>query len=386
MRDTSLRIPLSAPDITGAEIAAVVEVLRSSQLSLGPKLVEFERAVADYAGVRHAVAVNSGTSGLHLAVRGLGLGAGDEVITSAFSFVASSNAILFEGARPVFVDIDPSTLNLDPEQLEAARSPRTKALMVVHVFARPAPMDRVLGFASRHGLAVIEDACEALGGEYHGDKLGSLGDVGVYAFYPNKQITTGEGGVLVTDDDRIAALASSLRNQGRDPDDSSSHPELGYNYRLSEINCALGLGQLARLPAILERREAVARRYHERLSGHPDLVLPPLREGEDRISWFVFVVRLGRRFDVEHRDRIAETLVARGIGCGRYFPAIHLQPLYRRRFGYRGGELPHAERAAGSTLALPFFNRITDAQIDEVCESLIEQIRGLSRSSVRSPG
>jgi perosamine synthetase len=372
--NTSLRIPLSAPDIVDADIDAVVEVLRTPRLSLGPKLVEFERAVAEFAEVRHAVAVNSGTSALHLAVRGLGIGVGDEVITSAFSFVASANAIVYEGARPVFVDIDPSTLNLDLERLDAARSPRTKALMVVHVFARPAPMDPLLEFASRHGLAVIEDACEAIGGEYLGRKLGGLGDAGAYAFYPNKQITTGEGGVLVTDDDRLAALAESLRNQGRDAGDSYAHTELGYNYRLSEINCALGLRQLDRLASILERREAVARRYHQRLSGHPGLILPPLREGQDRISWFVFVVRLGPGYCVADRDRIARQLTDRGIGCGRYFPAIHLQPFYRREFGYKGGELPQTERAAEHTLALPFFNRITDEQIDEVCDALLELI------------
>ncbi|MDQ3920257.1 MAG: DegT/DnrJ/EryC1/StrS family aminotransferase [Acidobacteriota bacterium] len=373
-----MRIPLSAPDVTEREIAAVAEVLRTPHLSLGPKLAEFERDVAAYAGTRHAVAVNSGTSGLHLCVRALGIKAGDEVITTPFSFVASANALLYEGARPVFVDIDPLTLNLDPLKIEAAVTPRTGAIMVVHVFGRPAEMGGITALAERYGLKVIEDACEAIGAEYGGRKVGALGDAGVFAFYPNKQITTGEGGVIVTDDEQVAARARLLRNQGRDPAAGwFEHVELGYNCRLSDINCALGVEQLRRIEDILRLRESVALRYEERLKDEPRLLLPESYVAGGRVSWFVYVVRLAERFRRAQRDRVVEELREQGIGCGRYFAPIHLQPLYVRSFGYREGHFPHAERSAERAIALPFFNRITEAQQDEVCQRLVESLDGV---------
>jgi perosamine synthetase len=365
-----LRIPLSAPDITESEIAAVNQVLRSDALSLGPGLVSFESAVARFCGSRHAVAVSSGTAGLHLAVRALGLGPGDEVITTPFSFVASANALVYEGARPVFVDIDPSSLGLDPARVEDALSPRTRALLVVHVFGRPAPMGELLEIAARRGLPVIEDACEAIGGRYGDRHLGTLGRLGVYSFYPNKQITTAEGGVVVTDDSELAGRLARLRNHGRDPADPSLHAELGYNYRLSELHCALGLEQLGRLETILDRRHEIALRYHSRLSGDPDLILPDPQTDHGRPSWFVYVVRLRPRFRGDDRDWIAERLIRRGIGCGRYFPPIHLQPFYRRSLGHVEGDFPVTEQVAARTLALPFFNRLATGQVDEVCDTL----------------
>ena len=369
-----IRIPLSWPDITQAEADAVLDVLLSGRLSLGPKLAEFERIVAEYCGLCHAVAVNSGTSGLHLAVRALGIEEGDEVITSSFSFVASANAIRYERARPVFVDIDPETMNIDAGKIEAAITRRTKAIMLVHVFGRPAPLNEVMAIARRHNLAVIEDACEALGAEYNAKKVGSFGRAGVFAFYPNKQITTGEGGVIVTGDPRIAELARQLRNQGRDPSaDWYEHTELGYNYRIPEFSCAIGIEQMKRIDGMLDRRRQIARKYAQILRSNPDIVTPPL-EAEGKMSWFVFVVRLADQFGGEDRDWMVREMASRGIQCQRYFAPIHLQPLYRRSFGYRTGDLPVTEQVARRTIALPFFNRITDQEIVDVCDNLAELI------------
>lgn len=367
----AMRIPLSEPDVTESEVEAVIKVLRRSRLSLGPALTEFEQAVAAYCSVPFSVAVSSGTSGLHLCVRALDIKEGDEVITTPFSFIASANAALYERARPVFVDIDPHTLNIDPDRIERAITSKTKAIIVVHVFGRPAPMEEILTVARRHKLAVIEDACEAIGAEYPGGRVGSLGDAGVFAFYPNKQITTGEGGMIITRDARIASVSRSLRNQGRGEEASwFEHTELGYNYRISELNCALGITQLKRLDSILEMRASVAVRYDQALAGVSDLVLPELTFPNGRISWFVYVVRLGDAFDQSDRDWIVAEMISRGIGCQRYFAPIHLQPLYRRLFGYREGDFPITEHASSRTIALPFFNRIRDDQIDEVCGTL----------------
>src|SRR6202790_4400657 len=300
-----MRIPLSAPDVTAAEVEAVSAVLRTSQLSLGPKLEEFEQATARYIGTSHAVAVSSGTSGLHLCMRALGISPGDEVIVPSFAFIAAANAARYEGATPVFVDIDPQTLNLDPAKIEQAIPPRTRAIVVVHTFGCPAALAEILEIAARHRLSVIEDACEALGAEYEGRKVGSFGDAGVFGFYPNKQITTGEGGILVTNDPRIAVLARKLRNQGRGAaGEWLEHEELGYNYRIAETSCALGIEQLKRIEAILERREAVAREYQRRLESHPDLELPPIALARRRISWFVYVVRLRGHRAASHRDMV----------------------------------------------------------------------------------
>ncbi|MBZ5540579.1 MAG: DegT/DnrJ/EryC1/StrS family aminotransferase [Acidobacteriia bacterium] len=370
-----MRIPLAAPDICEADILAVSGVLRTSRLSLGPKLEEFESAMAQYAGATHAVAVNSGTSGLHLCMRGLGIGAGDEVIVPSFAFIAAANAIRYEKGIPVFVDVEPETLNLDPGRIEAAITDRTRGIVAVHTFGCPVELSEILEIARRRGLFVIEDACEAIGAEYDGRKVGPLGDAGVFAFYPNKQITTGEGGVIVTQNPEIAELARKLRNQGRsDSEDGYMHTELGYNYRLSEMHCALGVEQLKRIESILERREAIARAYEQSLGSQGDLKLPGLRVPRRRISWFVYVVRLSAEFGRMQRDWIAREMNARGIGCGRYFAPIHLQPAYRSAPCARAG-LPVTEWHAERTLALPFFNRIEEEQIEEVCETLKDLVR-----------
>ena len=366
-----MKIPLSAPDITESEINAVVEVLRSPRLSLGPKLEEFERNIAEYVGAKHAIAVNSGTSGLHLCVKSLNLKSGDEIITTPFSFIASANVLLFENCVPVFVDIDARTLNIDAGKIEAAITERTKAIMVVHVFGRPSPMREIKQIAAKYNLKIIEDACEAIGAESENRRVGNLGDCGVFAFYPNKQITTGEGGIIVTDDEKIARECRMRRNQGRDAELGwFDHAELGYNYRLSDINCALGIEQLKRIDEILSKREAAARKYHERLKGNPHLIIPDIEFEKGRVSWFVYVVRLRENFTREQRDLVIEEMRKNGIGCGRYFAPIHLQPLYVNKFGYGAGDFPVAESVAERVIALPFFNRISDAQIDEVCEKI----------------
>jgi len=361
-----MKIPLSAPDITEAEIEAVVAVLRTSRLSLGPVTEQFEEAVAASASSPHAIAVSSGTAGLHLCIRALEIGEGDEVIVPSFTFIAAANAIRYERAVPVFVDIDPRTLNIDPDRIEDAITPRTRALMVPHTFGVPAEMDAILEIAERRGLRVIEDACEAIGAEHRGRKAGSMGHTGVFAFYPNKQITTGEGGVVTTRDAALASRIRALRNQGRYPsDDWFQHTELGYNYRISEINCALGLAQLKRLKEILGKREAVACAYNQRLRSFQDLTLPRLALPDARISWFVYVVRVAAHLD---RDAIVRDLTAAGIGCGRYFAPIHLQPCYA---GWRNSaDLAVTEAEASRTIALPFFNNIETAALDQVCANL----------------
>jgi len=370
-----MRIPLSAPDITESEIDAVSAILRTPRLSMGPKLEEFERTMAGYVGTSHAVAVNSGTSGLHLCMRALGISEGDEVIVPSFAFIAVANAVRYERATPVFVDIDPQTLNLDPQRIEEAITARTRAIVVVHTFGCPAALAEILNIARRRHLFVIEDACEAIGAEYDGRKVGSFGDAGVFGFYPNKQITTGEGGMIVTNDAKISAFAGKLRNQGRgDSNEWLQHEEVGYNYRISEMNCALGIEQLKRLDAILERRETIAREYQRRLEKHPELELPAMQLRDWRISWFVYVLRLSERFAGAQRDRIAQEMASRGIGCGRYFAPIHLQPAYRTQ-PHRCMNLERTESIAQRTLALPFFNAITNEQIAEVCGTLGEVLR-----------
>ena len=375
---TSMRVPLSAPDITEAEIEAVVHVLRTPQLSLGPKLEAFERATADYVGASQAVAVNSGTSGLHLCIRCLGIGEGDEVIVPSYTFIAAANVIRMERATPIFVDIDPATLNLDPSKVEAAITPSTRAILVVHTFGRPADMAALLDIAKRHRLRVIEDACEAIGAECHSRKVGALGDAGVFAFYPNKQITTGEGGMIVTNDSALAEMARALRNQGRgNAGEWLEHSLVGYNYRLSEMQCALGLEQLRRIESILARRAEVAAMYDQHLRGNPDLTLPGLHIPEGRISWFVYVVRLSDRLQRHHRDAIVAALRKQGIGCGRYFAPIHLQPAYSN-LPKPQDPLTVTERVGVRSIALPFFNRISSEEVREVCEKLQDAIRAIS--------
>ncbi|MGD0307243.1 MAG: DegT/DnrJ/EryC1/StrS family aminotransferase [Candidatus Acidiferrales bacterium] len=365
-----MRIPLSSPDINAQDIEAVTAVLRTPHLSLGPKLLEFENSLAQYVGASNAVAVSSGTSALHLCIRALGISDGDEVIVPSFAFIAVANAVRYERAVPIFVDIDPATLNLDPERVEAAITPRTKAIIVVHTFGVPADLDRILEISKRHGLSIIEDACEAIGAEYRGRKVGTFGEVGTFAFYPNKQITTGEGGAVVTNNSEIAARVRSLRNQGVTvPGSWLAHSDVGHNYRISDINCALGISQVSRVDSILDRRDSIARLYNSALASVPELRRPVLLLPDRKISWFVYVVRLSSRFTGTHRDWILDEMKVRGIGLGRYFAPIHLQPAYRA-FSQNNSMLPVTEFEAQRTLALPFFNQISGEQVDEVSESL----------------
>ncbi len=362
-------IPLSQPDITQKEIDAVVDVLHTPTLSIGPKLDEFERACARVAGRRFGVGVNSGTSGLHLTMLAANIGPGDEVLTTPFSFVASANCILFVGAKPVFVDIDPLTMNVDVDKLEAAITPKTKAIVAVECFGHPGGIVEVEKIAQKHELILIEDACEGFGGHSGSRPIGSFGRASVFAFYPNKQITTGEGGMIVTDDDTFAANCRALRNQGREGMAWLAHQRLGYNYRLSEINAALGVAQVSRLEEILDNRRRVAHTYMERLMTNKYLILPTL-DDETHMSWFVFVVRLNDLFEVGDRDTVMTELRAEGIGCNNYFPPIHLQPYMADATGHQAGDFPVCEYVAARTLALPFFGSMTDWQVQRVCDVL----------------
>lgn len=359
-----MKIPLSAPEITAADIEAVVGVLRTPRLSIGPKMVEFERSIADLAGAPHGIAVSSGTAALHLCMRALGIGEGDEVILPSFTFIATANAVLYERARPVFVDIDPFTLNLDPCKLEQSITPKTCAIIAVHTFGVPANLHPIMDIAWKYGLPVIEDACEALGAHYRGRPVGGIGDFGVFGFYPNKPITTGEGGMVVTRDSKMADIIRALRNQGRGETDGwLEHRVLGYNYRISELNCALGLEQSKRIGEILDRRAAIAEQYSEELEAIPEVTTPPLEIPDGRICWFVYVVR------VENRDAILEKLQGQGIGCARYFAPLHRQPLFADFVNPRD-DLKITDQVAAQTLALPFFNALTGEQIHEVCRAL----------------
>lgn len=364
-----MTIPLSSPDITESEIAAVTAVLRTSRLSLGPQMEAFEDAMADYIGVPHAIAVSSGTAGLHLCIRALGIGEGDEVIVPSFTFIAAANVIRYERAQPVFVDIDAESLNMSPASIERAITPKTRAILAVHTFGRPAEMMAIMEIARRYHLLVIEDACEAIGAVYQSRKAGSFGDAAVFGFYPNKQITTGEGGMVVTRRPKLADQIRALRNQGRyNNADWLQHSELGYNYRLSEMNCALGLVQLQRIEIILKQREKVARQYQRALAAVTGLVLPATDVPNIRISWFVYVVRLDTSFTEEDRGRVVAALTSAGVGCGRYFAPIHLQPSYA---AWRNSSaLPITEAQASRTIALPFFTRIREDEIEQVSDTL----------------
>jgi perosamine synthetase len=380
-------VPLSSPDITQAEIDAVTAVLRTPHLSLGPELASFEAALAHYHAVPDAVAVSSGTAGLHLALLTLAIGEGDEVIIPSFTFIAVANAVLQVRATPVFAEIDPITLNLDPEAVERAINPRTRAILVVHTFGVPADMDTLGAIARRHNLVVIEDACEAIGAQFDSRRAGSFGDLAVLGFYPNKQITTGEGGAVLAHDSTHSSRLRSLRNQGRGPQrqvfvdgvegrvpnaDWLDHAEPGYNYRLSELACALGRVQLCRIDEILDLRQAAAERYNQLLATIPDLELPPLTLPRRTISWFVYVVRLPGQ---ANRDRVRAALAHRGIASGRYFPPIHLQSAWQAHPSATAATLPLTESIARRTLALPFFTRITAAQQERVANALREILR-----------
>ena len=374
-----MRIPMCEPDITAAEREAVDEVLRGTTLSIGPRLELFERRIAAYVGARHAAGVSSGTAGLHLCMLAAGVGEYDLVLTTPFSFVASANAIMYVRARPVFVDIEPNALTIDPQRLaDTARvvsrrhGRRLKAILPVHVFGQTADMDPILEIAERHGLAVIEDACEAIGATYKGRPAGTIGDAGAFAFYPNKQMTTGEGGMVVTNHHGWDALFRSLRNQGRDVFDGwLAHSRLGYNYRLDELSAALGAVQAQRLDELLEKRARVAAWYEERLASLEGVERPGPAAWTTRMSWFVYVVRLAPRHD---RDRLIRELETRGVPARPYFPPIHLQPFYRGRFGLRPGDFPVTEAAGASCLALPFYGTMREEQVDNVYGAFTEAL------------
>jgi perosamine synthetase len=367
-------ISMSAADIDEQDIAAVVEVLRSGRLSLGPKVETFEAAICQYIGVRHAVAVSSGTAALHLIVKALGLGPGDEVLVPSFTFAASINVLLYEGLTPVFCDIEEITYNLDPSRLEESITPRTKAVLAVDVFGHPAEWSALTCLAAKHNLKVIDDSCEALGAEYAGRKVGQFGDAAAFAFYPNKQITTGEGGVLVTNDPEIARIARSLRNQGRGEMGSwLEHERLGFNYRMDEMSAALGISQLQRIEKFLARRQHVADLYSNRLSAVPQ-VRTQFVSPNVRMSWFVYVITLDEEVD---RTAVAKALEARGIPVRGYFSPIHLQSYIAGRSDCRIGKLQVTESVAGRTLALPFHNQLAAEEVEEVVEALSEAVHGV---------
>ncbi|MGZ4382475.1 MAG: DegT/DnrJ/EryC1/StrS family aminotransferase [Gaiellaceae bacterium] len=367
MSSTTKPIPLACPVIGEHEIELVSEVLRSGRLSLGPVTEQFEERLAAYVGAGYGAAVSSGTAGLHLCMRSVELIMADEVITSPFSFVASANCFIYEGAVPVFADIDPKTLNLDPAAVEAAITPLTKAVVAVDIFGYPCELDPLQEICERHGLALIEDSCEALGAEYKGRRLGSHGHPAVFAFYPNKQMTTGEGGMIVTGDEEQQRLFKSLANQGRaDGGGWLEHARFGFNYRLDEIASALGLAQLDRLDQMLADRAEVATRYTELLAGLD--VEPPLADDADhRRSWFVYVVKLPEGCD---REAVIAVLERDGIATSRYLPSIHLQPYMRERYGFAEGLCPVSEATSRRTLALPFFPQLEREDQERVVESL----------------
>ncbi|HEU5099340.1 MAG TPA: DegT/DnrJ/EryC1/StrS family aminotransferase [Roseiflexaceae bacterium] len=392
-----MHIPMSSPDITSAEVEAVAQVLGTPALSIGPQIGAFESSIASFVGARYAVGVNSGTSGLHLCVIAAGVRDDDLVITSPFSFIASSNCVLYERGVPLFVDVDPATGNIDPALVAQAAAdlarggaaaqrwlpPRRrgaraggtlKALLPVHAFGQPADMDPLLETARAHDLAVIEDACEAIGACYKGRAAGTFGNAAVFAFYPNKQITTGEGGMIVTDSEEWANQFRSLRNQGRDVFDAwLNHTRLGYNYRLDEMSAALGLVQIQRIEEILAKRAQVADWYNERLSEAELIERPQIGASTTRMSWFVYVVRIKAPAG---RDSVMRQLAEAGIPSRPYFTPIHLQPFYHETFGYQRGDFPFTERLGDVSLALPFSGVMTPAQVDYVCEHLHRAVEG----------
>jgi perosamine synthetase len=364
-------IPLARPVIGDRERELVDEVLRSRQLSLGPTVTKFEQMWADRLGTKHAVACSSGTAGLHCCLHALGIGPGDEVITSSFSFVASANDILYTGATPVFADVDPLTFNMDPAAVEAAITPRTKAILIVDIFGYPAEVPALIEIAERHGLGIVEDACQSIDGDYNGKKLGTFGHPAVYGFYANKQLTTAEGGVILTDSDELYTQLKSLTNQGRSDDGAwLVHSRLGFNYRLSDVHAAIGIAQIERLDWMQDARARIAGMYQERMASIDGVT--PMYEGPQRRSWFVYAPRLDADLD---RDRIIGRLEAEGVSAKPYLPCIHLQPYYREAHGHAPGELPITEAISASTIALPFFCEMTDDQVDRVCQAMERAIK-----------
>jgi len=368
----SRKIPLSKPDIIEADIEIVNNVLRTPYLSMGPYVTNFENELGKYIGCKHSVAVNSGTSALHLCMRAIELKDGDEVITSPFSFISSSNCILFERGVPVFVDIDPKTLNMNPAEIEEKITNRTKALLPVHIFGQPCDMDPIMKIANKYNLIVVEDACEAIGAEYRGKKVGTFGLAATFAFYPNKQMTTGEGGMIVTNNDEIARLSRSMRNQGRGESNTwLAHERLGYNYRLDELSAALGLSQLGRLDKMLALREKISKLYNNYLKDVVSVQIPYVAP-YSKMSWFVYVIRLASSID---RNAVMQSLTTNGVETRPYFSPLHLQPFYRRELGFKQGDFPVCEEVSASTLALPFYNQMSEEDVIHVCHCIEESIK-----------
>ena len=372
-------IPLAKPSLSQREADLVLETLRSGRLSLGPRLPEFEDALAGWLGTAHVSAVSSGTAGLHLAIRAAGIEAGDEVLTTPFSFVASANCLLYEHAQPVFCDIDPRTLNLDPGAARAAVSERTTGLLPVHIFGYPADMTAFEALAAERGLWIVEDACEALGATHaDGAAVGTRGNLAVFGFYPNKQLTTGEGGAVVCPGESVKERIDSERNQGRAPDLGwLDHDRLGFNYRLDDLSCALGIAQVGRLDEMLAGRARVAALYTEALAGIDGLDLPCADSDGDRRSWFVYVVQLPPGVD---RDAAVVAMRERGVDTKPYLPAIHLMSLYRERFGHREGQFPVCEDVARRSLALPFYPDLADGDVEQVVQALTAVIQAVAVS------
>ena len=366
-------IKLSGPDITQKEKDLIGQVLDTPDLSMGPMLEKFEESMARFIGTNYAAGVSSGTAGLHLCMIAAGIGEGDEVITTPFSFIASANCILYERAKPVFVDIEQGTLNIDVSGIEEKIPPQTKAILPVHAFGQPCRMDELLVVAQKHKLLVIEDACEAIGAEFKGKKAGSFGDAAVFAFYPNKQMTTGEGGIIVTSNTEWRELFKSLRNQGRGEGGGwLDHIRLGYNYRLDEMSAALGVAQLSRIDELLEKREKVASWYNEQLNRIEGIKIPYIDPMVTKMSWFVYVIQLMNG----NRDKVMNNLQKMGIPSRPYFIPIHLQPVYVERFGYKMGDFPVTEEVGRRTLALPFYGNLSKDKVTYICESLQKAIQG----------
>ncbi len=370
-----MNYPLAKPSLGKEEERAVLSVLRSGVLSMGPRVEEFERKFAKFVGTKYAVAVSSGTAGLHLALIGAGIGEGDEVITTPFSFVASANAILYVGAKPVFVDIEPVTYNIDPERIEAAITPKTKAILLVHILGQSSAMDAIVRIAKKHSLKILEDACESVGAKYRGKEVhgnvGTFGESAVFAFYPNKQMTTGEGGMIVTSDAELAKLFRSLRNQGRGESRAwLDHERLGYNYRMDEMSAALGIEQLKRLQKFIAQRQAIARSYSDILGKHPELVQVPRVANENTHTWFLYVVRVLTK----DRDAVIRELGKSGIATKPYFPSIHLFSFHKKRFGFKEGDFPVSELVSSQAIALPLYVELFPKDIGRICQTLLKTL------------
>ena len=371
-----MKIPIAKPYIGKEEVAEVTKVVKSGWLALGPYLNKFEEKAAKFAGTKYAIAVNSGTSGLHLCVKAAGIKHGDEVITSPFSFIASSNPIIFEGGKPVFVDVDEKTYNMNPDLIEEAITDKTKAILPVHIFGQSCDMDPIMKIAKDHNLKIIEDSCESIGATYKGRKVGTFGESAVFAFYPNKQMTTGEGGVIVTGSEKIYKLARSYRNQGRgENEDWLGHVRIGYNFRMDEMSAALGYVQMKRLPWMIKQRQKIAETYNKKL-GKINGAITPYTAPHNTSTWFVYTIRVEEGID---RDSVMKYLNEHGVASKPYFPSLHLQPIYKELLPYKEGDFPVSEAISKSILALPFFIQLTSREIEYIVEKVGEAISAVSK-------